>query len=480
MKFIFCFLCLLFTVQNTHSATWTKTFGGEEVDEGYAVVVSSDTSYLVAGYTRSFGSGGSDAWILKADRNGNLLWQKTLGGALDERVYSADKTLDGGYILTGYTEFVTTIDKDVWLIKLDSNGDTIWTKGYDIGNEECGYCVKQTADSGYVVVGYSKASSTRSCVLLMKTNAVGGTVWIREFASFAKNRGYSVCQTSDAGYVITGFTKESSQCMLVIKTDSTGNVRWSRVFDTSYDWDYGGCIRQSLDSCYVVAGILNGRLHLLKLGEDGDTLWVRDFGGSRYGPGYGVGNLCFFDFARDSSYVVVGCCGIDHCVNTQLVKTDREGKFEWRHVFGGSEHGYERDYVRCVRRSLDGGYVMAGATESYAQAYSSDLWLIRTDAGRDVEEETAAGSPREIFSLYPNPATLSVRVTLSPQRASPLVDEVRLTLYDITGREIRTVIDSPTNDQIVLHLAGIKTGTYFVKAVIDNQIVTKKLSVVAF
>lgn len=104
---------------------WTRTFGDKADDWAYSVQQTEDGGYIVAGWTGSYGAGNSDAWLIKTDANGNMLWSKTFGGGVADWAYSVQQTKDGGFIIAGNTYFFGANGSDAWLIKTDANGNTI-------------------------------------------------------------------------------------------------------------------------------------------------------------------------------------------------------------------------------------------------------------------------------------------------------------------------------------------------------------------
>ncbi|MCH7761882.1 hypothetical protein IIA15_10870, partial [candidate division TA06 bacterium] len=149
-----CFLptiyYLLFAVSSPAQITFERTYGGGARDEGYSVQQTSDGGYIIAGLTWSFGSGRDDVYLIKTDSLGDTLWTRTFGGTNSDGGRSVQQTLDGGYIITGFTNSFGVGGIDVYLIKTDSLGDTLWTKTYGGDYNDGGYSVQQTLDKGYI------------------------------------------------------------------------------------------------------------------------------------------------------------------------------------------------------------------------------------------------------------------------------------------------------------------------------------------
>ena len=154
---------------------WTKTFGGNSNDIGYSVQQTTDGGYIITGYTSS--SGNIDIWLIKTDSNGDSLWTKTFGGSGDDLGQSVQQTTDGGYIITGYTTSFGNGYYDVWLIKTDSNGDEEWNQTFGGGGSDSGHSVQQTTDGGYIITGYTDSfGNGGGDIWLIKTDSEGNTV----------------------------------------------------------------------------------------------------------------------------------------------------------------------------------------------------------------------------------------------------------------------------------------------------------------
>jgi hypothetical protein len=160
---------------------WNKTYGGTEDDGAWSLVQTSDNGYALAGYTESFGAGGKDAYLVKTDADGKMLWSKTYGGAGAEEAASLVRTTDGGYALAGYTLFLSAgaLDADVYLVKTDPSGKMLWNKTYGGTGAEVAASVVQMADGGYALAGYTLSfGAGKADVYVVRTEGESGLDWI--------------------------------------------------------------------------------------------------------------------------------------------------------------------------------------------------------------------------------------------------------------------------------------------------------------
>jgi hypothetical protein len=215
---------------------WIRTYGGATEDKAASVQQTSDGGLVIAGYTGSYGSEKwFDVYLVKINATGDTLWTRTYGGSRAEEASSIQQTRDGGYIMLGYTytygpgapgDFA-----NFYFIKTDSLGDTLWTRAYG-GSEEDdrGLSVAQTSDGGYIAVGWTECFDADWVDLyIIKTDAQGDTLWTRTYGGEDYDEGYSVRQTADGGYIIAGRGGSSSGAWL-IKTDAKGDTLWTRNY----------------------------------------------------------------------------------------------------------------------------------------------------------------------------------------------------------------------------------------------------------
>jgi hypothetical protein len=376
---------------------------------------------------------------------GQITFQKTYGGTIDDVGLSARQTTDGGYIICGLTTSFGAGSRDVYLVKTDSIGDTLWTKTYGGTNDDVGESVQQTADGGYIITGYTESFGVDSIdVYLIKTNPSGDTLWTKTYGGTGLDDGYSVQQTTDGGYVIAGATGSfgpASFSVYLIKTDINGNSLWSKTFGGT-DHEHGSSIHQTTDGGYIITGYTssfgagNNDIYLIKTDTIGDTLWTKTFGGISSDGGSSVQQT------TDGGYVMAGSTASfgagSHDV--YLIKTDANGDSLWTKTFGGID--YDDGY--SVQQTTDGGFIIAGYTWSYG-AGAGDICLIKTDSlgnsgCNQTDPATVVGMPATIVT---NPAT----VTTSPATVVTFPATIVGSGGVVNTQCISTGIQSPNNNQ---------------------------------
>ncbi|MBS4028097.1 MAG: T9SS type A sorting domain-containing protein [Ignavibacteriales bacterium] len=357
----------------TIDTMWTKTFGGSNDDAGFSVQQTTDGGFVIAGTTESFGAGGRDVYLVKTDASGTQQWQKTFGGNYIDEGYSFRQTIDGGFVITGATNSYGAGSSDVYLIRTNSNGDSLWTKTFGGSGEDIGRSVQQTTDGGFVITGatYSYGAGS-SDIYLIRTNSNGDSLWTKTFGGSNYDVGISVQQITDGGFVIAGggFSGAGYQDVFLIKTDGDGDMVWTKTFGGIDAYS----VEQTTDGGFVIAGtmydsVFYEEVYLIKTDANGDILWTKTFGGSDTDEGRCVQQTL------DGGFVIAGFtisfgAGI---YDVYLVKTNSNGDTVWTKTFGGSVI----DAGLSVQQSIDGGFVITGYTYSYGGG-GSDLYLIKT------------------------------------------------------------------------------------------------------
>jgi hypothetical protein len=266
---------------------WAKAYGGKNVVDARFFQQTSDGGYIVAGYTNSFGAGELDIFLIKTDAKGNVQWAKTYGGTNFDDASSVQQTSDGGYIVVGTTGSFGTGERDIFLIKTDAKGNIIWAKTYGGTDDDFAYSVQQTSDGGYIVVGQTNSFGTGNYdAFLIKTDAKGNIQWAKTYGGKGFEEASSVRQTADGGYIVVGYTTSfgaGGSDIFLIKTDAKGNIIWSKTYGGTDD-DFASSVQQTSDGGYIVVGYTASfgagerNIFLIKTDAKGNIQWAKTYG----------------------------------------------------------------------------------------------------------------------------------------------------------------------------------------------------------
>ena len=226
-------LCYLIKIDNEGGLDWSNTFGGNQNDNGLSVISTNDAGFAITGMTRSLGDSNGDVWLIKVNSNGEIEWERTYGGDDTEYGRTIQQTVDGGYIIIGQTESFGLGYNDAYLIKTDSQGNEIWSQTFGGQGTDQGRQVVNTLDEGYLISGYTDSFGTLGGFnfWLVKANSLGELEWQRFYGEQGDDRGLSGIQTSDGGYAIAGYTNSgtsSGSDILFIKTDDNGSAEFDQ------------------------------------------------------------------------------------------------------------------------------------------------------------------------------------------------------------------------------------------------------------
>ena len=424
---------------------WSRTYGGSDVDVAYSVCQTSDGGYAACGYTFSFGAGLQDAYLIRINSTGDTVWTKTFGGVSMDGAHFVREASDHGFVIAGYTETFGGGGKNMYLIKTDSLGNAEWTKTYVTPLMDVAYAFCETPDSGYMFIGYKNGPSgwVKGDLWILKTDATLDTFWTKEYGGAGEDYGASIKPTLDGNYIIAGITSSfgaNGKNVWILKIDPNGDTLWTRVYGYNLeDVGYGVCCTS--DSGYIVAGYINGTgqwtagdLWLLKTDADGDTLWTQVYGTGGEDYGWDIYET------PDTGYVVAGRRAND----MWLLRTDASGDTIWTLNYGGA--GTESALAMIM--TSDGGYLIGGYTTSFGHG-SNDFWLIKTEPDVGITESKIERFRETLF-----PTTI-ISGPLS------LPNGNGCTIYDISGRKIEA--------------HRLSRGIYFVEA--DGCIIEKIIKV---
>jgi hypothetical protein len=233
-----------------------KTFGGVSNEIGKSIVQLADSSYVMAGYTSSIGVGGYDVFLVKADKTGNLIWQKTYGGSDWDFANSMDTITGGGFIIAGTTYSYGKGNADGFVIKTDANGDTTWTKTFGGLKDDEFKSVIQTSDGNYALTGYTKSfNDSLGDVWALKLDVNGDTLWRKFYGGVKEDFGNQIIEHPNGDFFIAGGTESFGVTIMngiVIHTDNIGNYIFQRLDNTSSSYQIFNSIAISKRSNNIV------------------------------------------------------------------------------------------------------------------------------------------------------------------------------------------------------------------------------------
>ena len=440
-----------------HCASWSLLLGGNNSDSANSVQQTADGGYIVAGNTSSFETPAQDAWVLKLSASGEVEWQKTYGGAEYDSANSIQQTADGGYIVAGYTNSFGESNGDAWILKLNASGEVAWQKTYGGTGYDSVNAIQQTADGGYIVVGFTNSfGESNGDAWVLKLNASGNVVWQKTYGGTTdSDEAVAIQQTADGGYIVAGATYcfgAGNTDAMILKLDENGALEWQKTYGGT-GFENATAIRQTADQGYIVAGVTTsfgaGGLDgwLLKLAEYGTESWQKTWGGS------GGDSFSSVWQTADGGYIVAGLTGSSGAGNGDawVLKLSENGSAVWQKTYGGAAG----DLVNAGQQTSDNGYIVAGSTASLGlQTY--DLWVMKLEQDGGLNGCYSIG---ETANVPQNSAagTLSASLLTSDSSTADAVD-AQVTTADTTAPPS---ICSITQPQLTLSVskAGLGAGT---------------------
>ena len=312
---------IIIKYDNDGNILWKNAWGGDEMDyfydviqqkSGEFVVVGNSTSSDIEGLPNMYGGGG-DAIIIKYDKNGNLLWQKSWGGKLiSARFRSITSSLDDGIVVVGSSEFSEIEGMtnkgmyDAIIVKYDKDGNILWQKNWGGNGYDDFTGVISTEDGGFIIVGESESNDIEGLqnkgsydAIVLKYDKDGNMIWQKSWGGNDSERFTSVAVTEDGGFVAVGNTQfivyegDSRLDAIIVKYNKDGNVLWQKSYGNELNEFYESVVEID-DYGFVVVGYINSSLIdskpatdkddaiIIKYDKDGNMLWEKSWGGSDY------------------------------------------------------------------------------------------------------------------------------------------------------------------------------------------------------
>ena len=458
----------LLALDSLGNLLWSKTCGGGAEDYALALVNTPEGGYLFGAHTASFGHGAHDFYLVKTDGAGDTLWTKLYGGVAPDGIYSLEKTIDKGYILAGHTSSFGAGGHDFYLIKTDSNGDMIWTRTYGGAGSDALRSIKFLEFLGtpsYVMVGETTSfGAGEKDVLIIRINGQGDTLWAKTFGGNSDDYALGVLdsQNPDLSIIVAGHTNSfgfGGMDIYVTKIDSSGEILWSKTYGGVGN-EYAYSIARALDGGYIIAGSTTSfgagekDVYLIKINSKGDLLWARTFGGPANEVAWSARQ------STDGGYIIAGSTTSfgTGAKDIYVIKTDANGFSQCEGLNTNTLSG-EAPTITSVAEIItsSGGGIMSSSTSIVGDAKPVDLVICDIVDNLSIVEEQ--------IRVFPNPFSKSTLVEFDYKSGN-----YTFSLYLATGQLLLEINDINTG-QILIDKNDLASGLYFFRLKNNYEIV---------
>lgn len=443
-------ICLVKT-NNNGTIVWKKTYGGPLYEHSEAVIQTIDSGFMIAGTTTSFGAGHSDAYLIKTDAMGNVVWSKSYGSKYWESAASVCQTRDGGFIVLGT---YATSAMDIYLFKTDSIGELQWSKEFGGSGMENAYCVIETEDGGYLLAGetfsFGIAVGTMDA-LLIQTDSLGNFLWSKTYGETGNQSFFCVQPVKSGGYIMAGYTRRLNLTDdYVVRVDAVGNPLWSKKIGTAI-WDRGTWIEETADHGFILSGTTAASYgieedgHLIKLDASGNYIW-----GKRYDRSAND-NFRFVHERPDGTFYVAGNTLMPN--DTGLVSEIYLLTLDNTGSAGCNEIPFDTVSTAFGTTAIPVYPVLTSSSTSTITPTQVDSAVVpvSTICLNGVGIEDREKSPASI-AIFPNPT--SGIITFTSQQ--PIAE---LRILNAVGQTISSA--SPNAHRATLNLGHLPAGLYF-------------------
>jgi hypothetical protein len=473
MKHVLLLALITATIKVTaQSPQFYKTYGTPTaVDFGQSVCQTKDGGYIASGRSTHFNQGSEDVYLIKTDAKGDTLWSEQLGCGGDCYGYTVRLAPDGGYLVSGHTDCWGHGDCDGLFFKTDSLGKITWMTTYGTALSEITSSFSFTNDKGYILIGYHGAiSDSTGQVYLVKSDINGDTLWTKYYGTQASSLGYSVCQTADTGYVFTGYNTNygpGRADIILGKTDAKGNLKWWKTFGGDSD-DVAYSMQITKDGGYILAGYTcslgagSDDGYVIRTDAEGNQLWAKTYGGPKQD------RFNHIELTNDGGYIMSGMTksfgagGAD----IYVVKIDSLGNQQWMQTYGDTADQVNGSIKQCA----DSGYIIVGSSSDNCQPTGNyNVLLVKTDKN-GVVVTSVSNIQETMFSInpYPNPFSQAATFPIPDKLQSKLVS---LVIYDINGKEILNHTNIINTSAVQLPRNGLAQGMYLYEFHQEDRIV---------
>lgn len=453
---------------------WERTYGGEGSDYCTSLIQTADGGFAMAGYTRSFGAGNADFWLVRTNSDGDSLWSRTYGGNSDDICSSIIQTPDEGFTLAGYTQSFGAGGMDFWLVRTNSDGDSLWSRTFGGERSDICHSMSRTAENGFALAGGTLSFSSGGFDFwIVNVNADGDSLWSSSFGTGMPEICSSIICLEDSGFALSGYCTEFNYDFWLVRTNSDGDSLWSKSY-ASEEQDVCLSLIETTDRGFALAGSTGGSggfndqdVWLVRTDVNGDSIWSSTYGSP------GSDRCISLIQANDGGFVMATRTSTVGQVGNSLgvVKTDAEGDSLWTFSFGHS--------CTSIIQIADGGFTIAGS--SYREG-SSDFYLVKTTPDPVSVRDPHPLTPYTLYLAppYPNPFNSSTRIPFEVGVEGAGV--VWLSIFNPLGRRVADLIPPQSlvsgKGSVVWNATEVPAGEYIVRLEAGDQQLSRKLSVV--
>lgn len=418
---VLCFLPVFTAAQET----FEKIYGGKGDQFGFGAALMTG-GYVVCGHTTVPGPLITDAWILRLNTQGDTIWTRKAGGAGIDDTRSVIVTSDSAIVVCGSYSQTLPPKSDFFLMKTDLNGDTLWTRHCFSPLNAYGYSVAPAGD-GFILCGYADSGRTTPRMMMARTDAEGNPLWTRLYGGAYGTVGYCAIATDEGGFIACGYIDlpepSWNRDLYLVRVNGDGDTLWTRRYPAS-GYDIAFCISQADNRRFVLTGYTNSGgptgadLYGALLSSDGEIIWGQAFGHTGIDIGYsGIQTA-------DGGFIFCGQGNEqgNEFQGVYLIRTDASGDTLWTRMAGG----FPRNTGQCIRQDSDGGFIIAGATTSASADELYDVLIMKTDEDGTLTSILPSPLPKQEISIYSNPEGNLITIG-SPDPVS------EIQIFDIQG-----------------------------------------------
>lgn len=473
---------------------WQKTYGGSYFDEIWSLDNASDGGTFAVGFTESNNgdisgfNGVIDFWVIRLNGLGELKWEVALGGSGIDWPREIKKTNDGGCIVVGYTQSedgdvsFNHGNKDAWVVKLTSNGDIEWQKALGGSDWDEAWSVSQTSDGGYIIAGQSNSIDGDAQgntpifldVWVVRLTDSGEILWQKNFGGSSEEYARSILPSVDGGYWVLGSTKSEDGDVTnqhgnvdvwLLKLNSNGDLEWQKTYGGCCA-DYGRSVYETNEEIFIcgqagssdgdVTGFKGfGDMWVIKTTKTGEILWEKTLGGSN------ADNALSGSPLPDGGFIVGGHTkSMDGDItefkgiqDIWVARLKADGNILWQKSIGGSDG----ESCYAINQTSDGGFILGGNTWSTDGDVTgsiirgqNDFWVVKLGP----ETVGLESSTQQELSIAPNPVADVLTIAM-PESGAAVI-----TVFNATGQ---VTLQSRLSASGSVNVSGLPPGLYLLR-----------------